>query len=80
MIGVAGAGHRTHAAIEKHKELKPLPKMVRLRLESEARTRRADLELENSLKEAEDQKRAIEGRVERASRPEAAWKPPDQWR
>lgn len=62
IFAAAGGGVAHLYAIEKHEELKPLPKTVRDKIEQEARNRRADLLLEQSLEQAEERTRAIEAR------------------
>jgi pilus assembly protein TadC len=62
LVSMAGGGIAHLYAIEKHKELKPLPKQVRDDIDRKARERRADLLLEQSIEQEEERARAIEGR------------------
>ncbi len=69
IVILAGGGVAHVAAIEKHKELKPLPKEVRDDIDRKVRERRADLLLEQSIEQEEERTRAIEGRpLERPKR------------
>lgn len=69
LFGISGAGMVGSAAgfhiyaVDQHQELKPLPREVRRTLESEARTRRADLELRRTIEDAEERTRIIQGRA-----------------
>lgn len=63
-VALVGSAAGFHAyALDHHSELKPLPRDVRRKVELEARTRRADLELERTIEDAEERTRIIQGKA-----------------
>ena len=76
---LVGGGVAHIYAVENHKELKPLPKDVRNQIEKAALERRADLELERSLKDSEERTKIIQAKPVEPELPDR-WRPPDNWR